>query len=206
MKTTITSTHSLETPSFTYGLPDPRFQKEGGCLEDQFKKAQQIKCLICDIDGVLTDGLIHLDGMGNELKSFHIQDGFGLKLLMAADIDVAVITGSRQSLIEHRMKQLTISHYFTGQLNKQNAYNELKARLQLDDEQFAYIGDDLPDLPIIQQVGLGIAVNNAVELVKTHADWVVTKHGGQGAVREVCDFILTAQNKLQHALDRYLNS
>ena len=122
---------------------------------------------------------------------------------MAVGIEVAVITGSRQSLITHRMQQLGIQHYFSGQLNKQHAYDQLKQSLQLTNQQFAYIGDDLPDLPIIQQVGLGVAVNNAVDEVKNYADWVVSKRGGHGAVREVCDFILTAQNKMQTALGNY---
>ena len=169
------------------------------------EKAANIKCLICDIDGVLTDGLIYIDNSNNESKAFNIQDGLGLKLLMAAGIEVAVITGSQNAVIEHRMKQLDIRHYFKGQINKQAAYEALKSRLNLSDDAFAYIGDDLPDLPIMKQVGLSVAVSNAVRPVKEIACWSTTLHGGRGAVREVCDFILNAQHTLDAALHKFLS-
>ena len=169
------------------------------------EKMKKVKCIICDIDGVLTDGLLYIDNQANELKAFNIQDGFGLKLLMSADIEVAVITGSKNAVIDHRMQQLDIRHYFKGCLNKQKAYQELKTRLNLNDEQFAYIGDDLPDLFIMRQVGLSIAVSNAVPQVKEFATWTTEKHGGRGAVREVCDLILSAQNQLESALTKYLS-
>ncbi|OYV54504.1 MAG: 3-deoxy-D-manno-octulosonate 8-phosphate phosphatase, partial [Legionella sp. 21-45-4] len=112
------------------------------------EKAKHIKCLICDVDGVLTDGLLYLDSFGNELKTFQVSDGVGLKLLMCAGIEVAVITGSTTSVIDHRMQQLSIEHYFKGQLNKLNAYHIIKARLTLEDHEFAYIGDDIQDLAV----------------------------------------------------------
>jgi len=174
-------------------------------MKDLIERAKKIQCVICDIDGVLTDGLIYIDNVGNEQKAFHIQDGFGLKLLMSAGIEVAVITGSKNAVIDYRMQQLDIKHYFTGQINKQNAYQELKLRLNLTDEAFAYVGDDLPDLPIMRQVGFSVAVSNAVHDVKEFANWQTTLHGGRGAVREVCDFILTAQNKKDEALTRFLS-
>ena len=169
------------------------------------EKAKKIQCVICDVDGVLTDGLIYIDNFGNELKAFHIQDGMGLKLLMAAGIEVAVITTSKNAVIDHRMEQLGIRHYFKGQVDKKCAYQQLKSNLQLHDDAFAYIGDDLPDLAIIRQVGLGVAVANAVAQVKEFASWHTESHGGRGAVREVCDFILNAQNKQEEALNTYLN-
>lgn len=168
------------------------------------EKAKLISCLICDVDGVLTDGFLHIDNHGNELKSFQVQDGMGLKLLMAAGIQVAVITTSQNAVIDHRMKQLGIQHYYKGQVDKRAAYQQLKQRLNLEDHQFAYVGDDLPDLPLIQQVGLGVAVANAVRQVKEFADWQTELMGGRGAVREVCDLILSAQNKGEMALTGYL--
>jgi 3-deoxy-D-manno-octulosonate 8-phosphate phosphatase (KDO 8-P phosphatase) len=171
---------------------------------DFIEKAKKIKCVICDVDGVLTDGSLYLDSAGNELKAFQVLDGVGLKLLMYAGIEVAVITGAVTSIIDHRMKQLKIEHYFKGQVNKQQAYDTLKSRLNLTDEAFAYIGDDLPDLPLIQQVGLGVAVANAVSEVKQVAAWQTTRSGGKGAVREVCDKILYTQHKFELALARYL--
>lgn len=175
-------------------------------MTELLEKAKKIRCVICDIDGVLTDGLIYIDNQGNELKAFNIQDGLGLKLLMAAGIEVAVITTSRNAVIDHRMQQLGIQHYYKGQVDKQNAYQQLKAKLALNDEAFAYIGDDLPDIAIIRQVGLGIAVANAVNQVKEFATWHTQQHGGRGAVREVCDFILNAQNKQEEALNNYLST
>ena len=170
------------------------------------EKAKKIRCLICDIDGVLTDGLLYIDNFGNEQKAFNVQDGMGLKLLMAVGIEVAVITTSQNAVVEHRMQQLGIAHYFKGQVDKQMAYQQLKLRLNIPDEAFAYIGDDLPDLPIIQQVGFGVAVANAVRQVKEFATMHTEQTGGRGAVREVCDFILNAQNKSDEALKGYLTS
>jgi 3-deoxy-D-manno-octulosonate 8-phosphate phosphatase (KDO 8-P phosphatase) len=170
------------------------------------EKAKQIQCVICDVDGVLTDGLIYIDNHGNELKAFNIQDGMCLKLLMSAGIEVAVITTSRNAVIDHRMKQLGIRHYFKGQVDKRSAYQQLKSTLALADEAFAYIGDDLPDLAIFHQVGLSIAVANAVNQLKEFATWQTKAHGGRGAVREACDFILNAQNKLEEALSEYLST
>jgi 3-deoxy-D-manno-octulosonate 8-phosphate phosphatase (KDO 8-P phosphatase) len=170
------------------------------------EKAKKIKCVICDVDGVLTDGTLYLDSTGNEMKAFQVLDGVGLKLLMFAGIEVAVITGAITPIIDHRMQQLKITHYFKGQVNKQVAFDTLKTRLNLKAEEFAYIGDDLPDLPIIRQVGLGVAVANAVEQVKAVADMITNQYGGRGAVREVCDFILEAQSQFDLALDRYLTS
>lgn len=173
-------------------------------MNDLLERAKKIKCLICDVDGVLSDGLLYLDNHGNELKSFHVQDGMGLKLLMAIGIEVAVITTARNEVVDHRMKQLGVTHYYKGQVDKRAAYIKLKETLQFTDEQFAYIGDDLPDLPIIQQVGLGVAVANAVSQVKEFANWQTEQPGGRGGVREVCDLILNAQGKVDAALEGYL--
>lgn len=162
-------------------------------------KAQQIRCLICDIDGVLTDGCLYIANDGNEMKAFNVQDGIGLKLLLANGIDVAVITASVNRVVDHRMKQLGIKHYYTGQWDKRQAYRTLQEKLDYRDEQFAYIGDDLPDLPLIQQAGLGVAVANAVDSVKEFSDWQTCRSGGKGAVRELCDLILKAQQKEQTA-------
>lgn len=175
-------------------------------MNNLLEKAKKIQCVICDIDGVLTDGLLYIDNHGNEQKAFNIQDGMGLKLLMAAGIEVAVITTSVNAVVDHRMQQLGIRYYFKGQVDKRSAYQQLKKQLNLNDEVFAYIGDDLPDLAIIQQVGFGVAVANAVNQVKEFAVWHTQAHGGRGAVRELCDFILHAQNKQDEALHRYLAS
>jgi 3-deoxy-D-manno-octulosonate 8-phosphate phosphatase (KDO 8-P phosphatase) len=175
-------------------------------MNELLEKAKTIKCLICDVDGVLTDGSLYIDNHGNELKTFNVQDGMGLKLLMAVGIEVAVITTSQNAVIDHRMNQLGINHYFKGQIDKSAAFEQLKTRLNLKNEDFAYIGDDLPDLAIIRQVGFGVAVANAVSQVKEFAAWQTEKSGGCGAVRELCDLILNAKNLQEQALTRYLAS
>jgi 3-deoxy-D-manno-octulosonate 8-phosphate phosphatase (KDO 8-P phosphatase) len=168
------------------------------------QKASKIKCLISDVDGVLTNGYLYLDNYGNELKAFHVQDGLGLKLLMQVGIHVGIITASVNEVITHRMQQLGIKHVYTGKINKSDALAHIKHELSLEDETIAYIGDDLPDLPLMKQVGLGIAPSNAVPLVKEIADWIIPIAGGEGAVRLLCDTILKAQGKDEEAIKRYL--
>lgn len=175
-------------------------------MNELINRAKKIKCLISDVDGVLTDGLLYYDNTGNELKAFHVQDGMGLKLLMSAGIEVAIITTSQNAVIDHRMAQLGVKHYFKGQVDKRAAFDELKNRLGFADEEFAYIGDDLPDLPIIQQVGLGVAVGDAVRRVAEFAHWQTENKGGRGAVRELCELILGAQNKHDEAINNYYRS
>lgn len=168
------------------------------------EKASHIRCLICDVDGVLTDGNIYMMADGSELRTFHVHDGMGLKFLMNSGIQVAIITTSKVSVIDHRMKQLGITHYYRGQVNKLAAYEHLKQTLQLPDYAFAYIGDDLPDWEIMQQVGLSIAVGDAVDAVAQKADWHTQKKGGHGAVREVCDALMAFNNTTELALRAYL--
>lgn len=173
-------------------------------MQNLINKAQKIRCLICDLDGVLTDCRVFIDNSGNEYKGFNIQDGFGIKLLQESGIEVAIITGSKQELIHYRTAQLDIKHFFPGAINKQKAFDTLKSTLNLTNEEFAYIGDDLPDLTIMKQIGFSVATANAVRLVKEAADWQTELPGGHGAVREVCDFILQAQGTLHKSLEKYL--
>ena len=155
-------------------------------------KASKIKLLILDVDGVLTDGKIWLTDDGNEYKGFHVQDGVGIKRLQQAGITVAVISGRSSKTVTARMNELNIQHLYQGQKDKSAALQELMDTLQINSECIACVGDDLPDLPIMKKVGLGIAVSNAVPEVKQVADWQTKKEGGEGAVREVCDMILTS--------------
>lgn len=174
-------------------------------MSTQPTSLKNIRCLICDVDGVLSNGLLYLTNRGDEIKTFHVHDGVGLKLLMNADIHVAIITTSCNKIIDKRMEQLNIEHYFSGVLDKRKAYQTLKDRLQLADEQFAYIGDDLPDLPVLKQVGFKVAVANARPEVLAIADFVTKNTGGHGAVREVCDRLLKENEVLMQALERYLS-
>ncbi len=170
------------------------------------EKAKNIRCLICDVDGVLTNGFIYMTPEGTELRSFHVHDGMGLKFLMASGIEVAIITTSRVSVIDNRMKQLGIQHYYRGQYSKLAAYEHLKEKLKLQDHEFAYIGDDLPDWEIMKKVGLSIAVSNAVDKIADMADIKTTRKGGKGGVREVCDALMRLNNTEESALQSYLTS
>lgn len=174
--------------------------------QDMIEKAKKIRCLICDVDGVLTDGRIYMAADGSELRSFHVHDGMGLKFLMASGIEVAIITTSRVPVIDHRMKQLGIPHYYRGQVCKKAAYDDLKQKLGFQDHEFAYIGDDWPDWEIMKQVGLSIAVGDAVPKITQNADWTTTKKGGAGAVREVCELLLSLHNTADKALNAYLST
>lgn len=155
--------------------------------------AKKIKLLICDIDGVLTDGGLYFDYNGNELKRFYAQDGHGLKTLMQFGIEVAVISARKTPAVEHRMKNLGIKHYYQGQSNKTKSLYDLLTKLKLKADEVAYVGDDVIDLTVMRQVGLPIAVDNAVESIKPYAKLITKKQGGNGAVREVCDFLLKSQ-------------
>lgn len=169
-----------------------------------FKKAQLVKLVIFDVDGVLTDGRIFMSDSGHEFKAFHAQDGMGIKMLMKAGLEVAIITARTSELVAKRMKELSIQHVYQGQYPKDNAYDELKTTLTLDHHEIAYVGDDLPDLPLIRKSGLGVAVANAAPFVREHADYLTKNLGGEGAVREVAELILQAQNKLQMVNESFL--
>lgn len=167
------------------------------------EKCQTIKLLISDVDGVLTDGLLYYQADQIAYKAFHVHDGLGLKLIQLCGIEVGIITTCTSATIAHRMQQLGIKHVYQGHVNKLQAYEDLLGKTGLSDQQVAYIGDDLPDLPLIERVGLGIAVANATTRLKQAAAWTTTKTGGNGAVREVCDLLLAAQDPDLTSLQRY---
>ncbi|WP_371379497.1 3-deoxy-manno-octulosonate-8-phosphatase KdsC [Thalassotalea aquiviva] len=159
-------------------------------------KANQIKLLVCDIDGVFSDGRIYLGNDGEELKAFNTKDGFGIKALAQFGIEVAVITGRNSNIVTNRMQALNVKHIIQGQEDKLPALEFIRQNLELSPDQIAYIGDDVPDLACIEYVGLGVAVNDAHPLVVQAADYVTLLNGGFGAVRELCDLILQSQGKL----------
>jgi 3-deoxy-D-manno-octulosonate 8-phosphate phosphatase (KDO 8-P phosphatase) len=167
-------------------------------------KAKRVKLLILDVDGVLSDGQIIVTDSGEEIKAFHVQDGLGIQLLLENNLHVAVITGRNSPLVTKRMKDLKIPFVYQGQFDKLGAFEELLTQLKLHPDEVAHVGDDLPDLPLIKRVGLGVAVANATFLVKQHADWQTATAGGQGAVREVCDLILKAHGLWPSIEERFL--
>jgi 3-deoxy-D-manno-octulosonate 8-phosphate phosphatase (KDO 8-P phosphatase) len=167
-------------------------------------KARKLKLLILDVDGVLTDGRLFFDAEGNEYKSFHARDGHGIKLLRQTGVEVAVISGRKSNSVALRMKSLGIEYVYQGHENKIAAFNEVIEKIGITPEQAAHVGDDLLDLPIMIRVGFAIAVNDANFAVKQRADWCTSLSGGQGAVREVCDFIMQAQGTFDDVLGAYL--
>jgi 3-deoxy-D-manno-octulosonate 8-phosphate phosphatase (KDO 8-P phosphatase) len=170
---------------------------------DLTKRAKKIKLVIFDVDGVMTDGRLYFDPQGNELKVFHVHDGLGIKLLQTSGVKVAVITSRQSLVVKQRLTSLGIQYIYQGQHNKYPVFQQLMNDLQLSAAEIAYVGDDLPDLPIIQHVGLGIAVANARDTIKQHAAWQTTLSGGAGAVREVCELIMQAQGTLDTAYKNY---
>ncbi len=168
------------------------------------ENAKQVRLLIVDIDGVLTDGGLTFDNRGEEYKTFNSLDGHGIRMLLDCGIDVAVITGRKSGIVDHRMGDLGVKHIYQGYRDKLPAFEKLLLDTGLKAEQVAYVGDDLADLPVMQRVGLAIAVQNAHSFVKQHCDWVTNSLGGIGAVREVTDFILHAQSLLDAKQNSYL--
>lgn len=148
-----------------------------------------------DVDGVLTDGKIVVDAQGKELKFFDVQDGFGLVLLRQAGIKTAILSARSSSAVTARAEDLKIDKICQDAYPKTNAYESLIKELGCTDEQVCFMGDDLPDLPVLKRVGLAVAVPNAMDELKKIAHYVTTRRGGAGAVREVIELILKAQRK-----------
>lgn len=173
-------------------------------MQDILEKAKQIRLVIFDVDGVLTDGSLFLGDDGQEYKAFHSRDGHGMTMLQATGVTLGVITGRTSEVVRIRMESLGISHVYQGRRDKLPAYHQLRRDLGLDDAQIAFVGDDVMDLPIMREVGLAIAVQDAHPLVKRHAHWQTPSSGGRGAGRDVCELIMQAQGTLEPALERYL--
>lgn len=167
------------------------------------KRAKAIRLVIFDVDGVLTDGSLFIGSSGEEYKVFNSRDGHGMVMLLQTGVKIAIITGRASESVRLRMADLGIEYVYQGCKNKLLAYQELKATLKLKNAQIAYVGDDVVDLPVMLQVGLAIAVQDANPLVRQYAHWCTKLAGGRGAVREVCEFIMAAQGTLAPTLARY---
>jgi 3-deoxy-D-manno-octulosonate 8-phosphate phosphatase (KDO 8-P phosphatase) len=173
-------------------------------VQDLHAKAREVKLVIFDVDGVLTDGGLFLGDDGQEYKSFNSRDGHGMKMLQKSGVVIGIITGRTSEVVRIRMESLGIEHVYQGKQDKLPAYEELRDKLGLADEEVAYVGDDVVDLPIMRRVGLAIAVNDAHPFVLQHAHWQTPHDGGRGAARDVCEMVLEAQGNLQTELDSYL--
>ncbi len=161
-----------------------------------FQRAAEIQLLICDVDGVFTDGRIYLSPEGEALKTFHTRDGYGIKCLMSAGVEIAVITGRKSLMVEQRMASLGIKHLYQGQEDKTVAYLDLLSQLPISAKNIAYIGDDLIDWPVMSQVGFSVCVKDGHPLLVQRANFITRTPGGYGAVREICDLILEARQEI----------
>ncbi|MDG2093697.1 MAG: HAD hydrolase family protein [Phycisphaerales bacterium] len=166
-------------------------------------RTAQIRLLCLDVDGVMTDGRLQLDGEGREMKTFHIHDGLAIRLWQSTGRTVAVITGRASKPVSTRCRELGITLLADGQSKKLPAWRELLERTGIPAEEAAMVGDDLPDIPLIMAAGLGVAVANAAPEVKTAADHVTTCSGGQGAIREVIESILKSNGEWDQLIKSY---
>lgn len=165
--------------------------------------AKKIRLIIFDVDGVLTDSGLYFTDDGREFKKFNSKDGLGLSWLAQTDITVAIITGRTSPIVADRMKALNINHVYQGRMNKLETYHNLLDAMQLNHDQVAYVGDDAIDVPIMKECGLPITVADAHDSAKAVAKWVTTNNGGYGAGREVCDLLLSAQDKMSEILKNH---
>lgn len=159
------------------------------------EKAKDIKLVILDVDGVMTDGRIVIDDNGVESRNFDIKDGMGVVVLMLCGVEVAIITSKKSGAVRHRAEELKIKRFHEGIKKKIEPYEAMIAEMNITDAQVCYVGDDLVDLSMMKRVGLAVAVGDAVDDVKKHAAYVTKARGGYGAVREVAEMILKTQGK-----------
>ncbi len=173
-------------------------------MDAALERARGLRLMAFDVDGVLTDGALYLTDGGEEMKRFHTLDGLGLKLLAGAGIELALITGRNSRVVANRAAELGISRLFQGADDKLAVLESLRAELGLALDACGYMGDDLPDLPVLVRCGFAATVPDAPEAVRARAHYVSRRPGGGGAVREVCEVILAARGALDRAVGRYL--
>ena len=167
------------------------------------ERCARIELLVLDVDGVLTDGSIVYADNGVEIKAFHVRDGSGLKLWQREGKRAAIISGRRSVAVEVRAAELGVSPVVQGAAEKLDAYRQLLAGAGLRPEQACFVGDDLPDLPLLRNCGLAVAVADACPEVRADAHYVTRTPGGRGAVREAIELILRCQGRWQPAVERY---
>ncbi len=166
-------------------------------------RAKAVKLLLLDVDGVLTDGTIFYTAEGGESKGFNTQDGFGLRILQEAGVEAGLITARTSEAVARRAADLKLAHLYQGRGDKAEVFREILARTGLRSFECAYMGDDWLDLPLLGLAGFSAAPANAVTEVRQRVDYVCSRQGGRGAVREVCDLILEARGELDRLLKRY---
>jgi 3-deoxy-D-manno-octulosonate 8-phosphate phosphatase (KDO 8-P phosphatase) len=172
--------------------------------DELLTKAANIRLVLFDVDGVLTDGRLYFSDSGDEIKSFHSRDGLGIYLLLQSGVEVGIITARQSGLVAHRARDLKIKHLYQGNKDKFPAYVELCKKLDLTPSQVAFVGDDVVDLPIMLDVGLAITVPQGHKIVRERSHWTTPHEGGAGAARDVCELILYAQGNYARAMQQYL--
>lgn len=174
-------------------------------MEHLKSQVAPIRMVILDVDGVLTDGKLYYSARGETLKSFHVHDGYGIKLLGKAGIELAVISSRKSAPLDRRLDELGVRNKFLGVSNKLSVYNNLKRKFGLQDNEICYVGDDIPDLVVMKRVGFPVAVANARDEIKQVARYVTRLSGGYGAVREVVDVILQLKGAYHQLLENELD-
>ena len=169
-------------------------------VKDKLKK---IKVLALDVDGVLTEGGIVIDSSGHEIKVFNVLDGFGIVIAQRAGLKTAIITARRSRPVSFRANDLKVNKVYQDAFPKTHAYEKMLKEFAVKDSEVCFVGDDLPDLPLLKRVGFAVTVPGAAAGIKRYADYVTKRAGGQGAVREVIELILTAQGKWQKILEKF---
>jgi len=164
------------------------------------EKAKRVRCIVLDVDGVLTEGQITLDEEGKEWKSFDVKDGQGIVLARSAGIRIAFLTGRRSDVVNRRGAELSVDRIYQGAGEKGGVMDRLFEEEELSGDEVAYLGDDLPDLPAMKKAGLSCAVGDAVAEVREKADWIAQRPGGRGAVRELVEFVLRSQGRWKEAI------
>ena len=169
-------------------------------------KAARVRLFLVDVDGVLTDGGIVYDGNGVETKRFHVRDGHGIKMMQRAGIEVGVITGRTSEVVRIRAEELGISVVRQGVYDKVSAWREILQEKRLSPEESAYVGDDIVDVPLLRQVGFAAAVTDAEEYVLSEADFISSRRGGHGAVREIIEFVLKSCGAWEKVSAKYFGA
>jgi len=173
--------------------------------QDAIERARDVKLIIFDVDGVMTDGTLFLADDGQEYKGFNSLDGHGLKMLKSTGVELAIITGRNSQVVVHRARNLGITHLHQGAHDKLVVYSQLLEDLNLSTEQTAFMGDDVVDLPVMRRTRLAISVPAAPDLVKAHSHYITRREAGHGAVREACEFIMRAQGSFDAQMALYLS-
>jgi 3-deoxy-D-manno-octulosonate 8-phosphate phosphatase (KDO 8-P phosphatase) len=167
------------------------------------ERLRRIRLLLLDVDGVLTDGRIIYDAQGIETKAFDVKDGHGLKLLQRSGVQVGIITGRQSEVVDIRARELGIDMVYQGAKDKLVPFEEILQKLQMAADEVAYMGDDLPDLPVLRRAGWAVAPLDAVGEIKPYVHYVTSRPGGRGAVREVCDLLLQENGCWPELTSRY---